>query len=262
MAGKSARAETVPGRAHPRKPRDKLAPVPDGPFQPHLSWTGDRTLRIALGDDASLETHTRVRSAFLRLRDSGLPSLRDITPAYATLLLTFALEALDPERVEERVRRVLAAPEDDAVLPPVRLHELPVCYDADCAPDLDDVARSAGLSRDEVVARHAGADYVVHFIGFTPGFPYLGGLPSRLSTPRLERPRVRVPAGSVAIAGSQTGIYPHATPGGWRLIGRTPVALFDPTGEPPALLAMGDRVRFVSVTHEQFERLWSGSAPP
>ena len=124
--------------------------------------------------------------------------------------------------------------------------EIPACYGAAYGPDLEDVARHAGLSPERVVELHTAADYEVAFVGFATCFPYLAGLPPAIATPRLSAPRKLVPAGSVAIGGSQAGIYPLASPGGWRLIGRTPLRLFDPHGQPPALLRMGDRVRFVA----------------
>ncbi|MDN0074862.1 5-oxoprolinase subunit PxpB [Crenobacter sp. SG2303] len=132
---------------------------------------------------------------------------------------------------------------------PPHSHEvrIPVVYGGDAGPDLPDVAHHAKLSPDEVIARHAGADYLVYFLGFQPGFAYLGGLPEELATPRLAEPRLSVPAGSVGIGGCQTGIYPAVTPGGWNLIGRSTVRLFDPSASPPTLLQPGDRVRFVPV---------------
>jgi allophanate hydrolase subunit 1 len=133
--------------------------------------------------------------------------------------------------------------------------EIPVCYGGEHGPDLDAVAAHAGLSRDEVVARHAGAGYTVAMLGFAPGFPYLLGLDPALHVPRRANPRTRVPSGSVAIGGAQTGIYPRELPGGWHLIGRTPRALFDPARNPPCLLAPGDRVRFRTITADEFAPL-------
>jgi inhibitor of KinA len=134
--------------------------------------------------------------------------------------------------------------------------EIPVCYEPAYAPDLEDVATRTGLSADEVVARHIGGNHRVLMMGFAPGFPYLGGLDLRLAAvPRRATPRARVDAGSVAIANGQTSIYPFATPGGWNLIGRTPVALFDPLRAQPALLQAGDRVRFVAISAREYERL-------
>ena len=132
---------------------------------------------------------------------------------------------------------------------------IPVCYDRRCAPDLDELAQLHALSPGEVASAHSAVLYSVGYVGFTPGFAYLHGLPARLASPRLSTPRPRVPAGSVGIAGTQTGIYPSATPGGWRLIGRTPVRMFDAARSPPARLAMGDTVRFAPITFEQFEEM-------
>jgi KipI family sensor histidine kinase inhibitor len=130
-----------------------------------------------------------------------------------------------------------------------------VCYGGESGPDLDAVAEHAGLSRDDVIARHAAAEYTVAMLGFAPGFPYLLGLDRALQVPRRPSPRTRVPAGSVAIGGAQTGIYPRELPGGWHLIGRTPLVLFDPAREPPCLLAPGDRVRFREIEAGEFARL-------
>jgi KipI family sensor histidine kinase inhibitor len=140
----------------------------------------------------------------------------------------------------------------DAVSEAVRTVEIPVWYGGEAGPDLAGVAAAAGLDEQGVVGLHAGADYVVFMLGFMPGFPYLGGLPARIATPRLATPRTAVPAGSVGIAGAQTGIYPTESPGGWRLVGRTPVRLFDARLSPPALLGPGDHVRFVPVTRSDY----------
>lgn len=148
-----------------------------------------------------------------------------------------------------------------AMRPPAgRIVEIPVCYGGECGPDLAEVAARAGLSAEEAAWRHAAAEYTVGAIGFSPGFPYLEGLPEELAAPRRAMPRTRVPAGSVGIAGRQTCIYPFATPGGWRLIGRTPLILFDPDRMPPSLLRPGDRVRFVAIDEARF-RSWKRVGP-
>jgi inhibitor of KinA len=167
------------------------------------------------------------------------------------VLLAFGADVDDGAR--DAALAALATPAAAPAMP--REVELEVCYEPDLAPDLADVARRCGVSPDEVVALHAGAEYVVQCLGFAPGFPYLTGLPERLRVPRHDAPRPRVPAGSVAIAGAQAGVYPCETPGGWRVLGRTPRRLFDPGAEPPALLAPGDRVRFVPVSRGRFDRL-------
>lgn len=223
------------------------------PVNPTLSWASDRCLRVVVGSDPSVETHRRVRAAMASLNAAAIPGVLDITPAYATLLLTFDLAALDPALAQTRVSGALGALESAPGADVPRTVEVPVCYEGECAPDLESVAAHCKLSPGQVAALHSGAEYLVHFIGFTPGFPYLGGLPAALSVPRLEKPRTRVPAGSVAIGGDQTGIYPHATPGGWRLIGRTPLRLFDPARANPSLLELGDRVRLVPIGLDEFK---------
>jgi KipI family sensor histidine kinase inhibitor len=178
----------------------------------------------------------------------GRPGVRETVPAYASLLVFY-----DPEEVtEDQVRAWLAEPQP-STLPEGRLHEVPVVYGGEFGPDLPEVARWAGISEAEVVRLHAGAEYLVYMLGFSPGFPYLGSVPEAIAVPRLPQPRPRVPAGSVAVAGLQTGIYPSSTPGGWRILGRTPVRPFDPTREPPARFEVGDRVRFVPVERADWD---------
>jgi len=140
-------------------------------------------------------------------------------------------------------------------LPQPRKVEIPVCYGGDYGPDLNDVSSIHGMTPEQVIALHSSSSYLVYFLGFVPGFAYLGGLPEALVTPRLATPRRKVPPGSVGIAGSQTGVYPFATPGGWRLLGRTPVSVFRPDRTELSLLSIGDRVRFTPISLEQFAAL-------
>lgn len=209
----------------------------------------DRSLLVSFGTAVSPEAHRLV----LRLTRAleGRRGILNLHPAYASVLIDF-----DPRRhtsleIEALVRERMESA-SEAGQEPARLVEIPVCYGAEYGPDLEDVARHANLSPLRVVELHTAAEYEVAFVGFATCFPYLSGLPPALATPRLPAPRQRVPAGSVALGGSQAGIYPLASPGGWRLIGRTPRRLFDPEGEPPALLRMGDRVRFVAVAEGRF----------
>jgi len=204
----------------------------------------DRSLLLVFDDRISLAAHRDV----LRLT----PLLRPVTgvtnvhPAYASILIDF-----DPRvvrhRAMERTARDLFVQAVTAPIPEARTVEIPVVYGGAGGPDLESVAKLTGHTPEEVAATHSGADYLVYFLGFSPGFPYLGGLPESIAVPRLETPRTRVPAGSVAIGGSQTGVYPLASPGGWRIIGRTPLRLFDPQTDPPTLLQMGDHVKFVPI---------------
>ena len=188
-----------------------------------------------------LESAERAQELAASLHRQPVPGLLECVPGLRSLLVELDPSAADPARVARDIARRLAGPA--APRPPGRVHAIPVVYDG---PDLDEVAAITGLSADEVVARHAATELRVLFCGFAPGFAYLGDLPRDLRVDRLATPRARVPAGSVAIAGPMSGIYPAVLPGGWRLIGRTEVVLFDPRGHPPALLLPGDRVRFAA----------------
>jgi len=203
----------------------------------------DRSLLVSFGSEISLEAHRRVLHllAGLERRPAGLLNLH---PAFASVLIDFDPRRLSHVQVEALVReRMAAAPLQPQASP--RAIDIPVRYGGDAGPDLAEVARHTGLAPERVIELHASAGYLVYFLGFAPGFPYLGGMPAELATPRLPAPRKHVPAGSVAIGGSQTGIYSVDSPGGWRIIGRTYLRLFNPESTPPALLSAGDRVHFI-----------------
>jgi KipI family sensor histidine kinase inhibitor len=205
----------------------------------------DRSLLVSFGDELSFDTHldvVRLTRCLQGVRSGTL----NLHPAYTSVLVDFDPRLRSHAEVEALVREHLA-PHPDAPPPEPRRIEIPVHYGGENGPDLGDVARHAGLTEKRVVELHAAAEYLVYFVGFATCFPYLGGLPPELATPRLGAPRKQVPEGSVAIGGAQAGIYPLASPGGWRLIGRTHLKLFDPSASPPPLLRMGDRVRFVPV---------------
>jgi inhibitor of KinA len=204
----------------------------------------DRSLSISFGDAISWETHQSVRGA-VRCLD-GVRGILNLHPAYTSVLVDFDPHLYDHAEAAALVRQYLDAHRHEDP-PPARLVEIPVHYGGESGPDLPDVARHTGFSPERVVELFASAEYIVYFVGFSTCFPYLGGLPPELATPRLSAPRKNVPVGSVAIGGPQAGIYPLASPGGWRLIGRTGLRLFDPAGTPPPLLRMGDRVKFIEV---------------
>ena len=223
----------------------------------------DHSMLVKVGAGISVEAHRRVRGVFEALRRSPLPGVANLHPAYASVLISYDPAAVGRDDLRARVaERVRAAAGLEVGAPPV--YEIPVVYGGDCGPDLAAVAAHCGLPADEVARRHAAGEYYVAFLGFSPGFPYLGGLPAEITAPRRATPRTRVEAGSVAIGGSQAGVYPLASPGGWQVIGRTPLALFDPRRRPPALLELGDRVRFVAVTEAGFaaDSGVAGTAPP
>ena len=203
----------------------------------------DRSLLVAFGESISVETHRRVSHLTRALE--GLRGILNLHPAYASLLVEFDPRLRDHEQIEALVRERAGDDAAGSQGEEARLVEIPVRYGGEFGPDLTDVARHTGLTPERVIEMHAGAEYLVYFLGFAPGFAYLGGLPDELATPRLSAPRKRVPTGSVAIGGNQTGVYPIESPGGWRIIGHTDAKLFDPSAAEPVLLRMGDRLRFV-----------------
>ena len=204
----------------------------------------DRSVLVTFGGAISGEAHRQVSLLCRRL--AGVRGLLNLHPAFASVLIDFdprlrshaAIEALVHERLEAEAEPAAG------VLEAARVVEIPVKYGGEEGPDLEDVARHCGMDPARVVELHSSAEYVVYFVGFSTCFPYLGGLPEALATPRLGAPRKHVPEGSVAIGGSQAGVYPLASPGGWRLIGRTSLRLFDRQASPPGLLRMDDRVKF------------------
>lgn len=215
-------------------------------------------------EQAPSETLNAVLAAQSAISAAQIPGVVEIAPAYTTIALFFdPVRALEAGASSENIfgwieQRILGALADGKKLETdpgeIRLVQIPVCYEAEFAIDLEHVARHAGIDWKEVVDLHCGVEYRVHCVGFTPGFPFLGGLPYKIATPRRDIPRKEIPAGSVGIGGKQTGIYPIKSPGGWNIIGRTPLRLFDPQKDPPALLRAGDRVRFNSITREEFEK--------
>jgi KipI family sensor histidine kinase inhibitor len=211
-------------------------------FSPRVLPVGDRALTVQVGDRLDEARVGRVRTLDARLLDRGLDGVLETVPTYASLLVVY-----DRARISfaELSRALLALATDlDAATVPGRLVEIPVRYDGE---DLDEVASTCGMTREEVVARHSGRDYSALMLGFSPGFAYMGFVEEALRLPRRRTPRTRVPAGSVAIAGAQTGVYPRSLPGGWNLLGRTTERLFDATTAEPSRLLPGDRVRFVPI---------------
>jgi len=204
----------------------------------------DRSLRVSFGAAIDPAASHRVLRFLRRLDAARIDGIVDASPAYASVLIRLDPVRLDHAAAAAHIRRLLADL-DDEPLPQPRLVTIPARYGGADGPDLDDLARGAGLSTAEVVRLHSSTLYTVHFLGFTPGFAYMGTVPATIAAARLESPRRSVPAGSVGIAGAQTGVYPCATPGGWRLIARTELRLFDPERRPMSLLGIGDQVRFV-----------------
>ena len=222
--------------------------------RPRFLSGGDRALVIEFGDAIDPELNRRVRRLLLAIQEAELPELVEMVPTYRSLLVYYEPRQISPEELRAKLE-VLAQKTEASELPEPKVTEVPTVYGGEYGRDLDFVAKHNGLSPEEVIRLHAGKAYLIYMLGFMPGFAYLGGMSPRIAAPRLPTPRVKIPAGSVGIAGNQTGIYPAESPGGWRLIGRTPMELFHPEKEPPALLQMGNHVKFVQITAQEFNRM-------
>lgn len=229
-------------------------------FTPRVVPAGDSAQMLELAEDLDPDANAVARRVAATVRSARLEGITDVVAAIVTVTVHF--EAIDAaqatarrEAVSNLLLAALARAGEDVEERERAPIEIPVCYEAAYAPDLAAVAMATGLTPEEVVRLHLASLHRVLMIGFTPGFPYIGGLDARLAVPRRATPRARLEAGSVAIANEQTSIYPFATPGGWNLIGRTPLRLFDPARNPPSLLQEGDRVVFVPIPAQEFARL-------
>jgi inhibitor of KinA len=211
----------------------------------------DQTLLIYLGEEIGAAAHERVARLVSLLQGEPAKWLRNIQPAYCSLLITFDSAAVDHAEVQAKISELEKRAKKIPAAKP-RLVEVPVCYGGEFGPDLEWVADQCGLTAEKVVELHISPTYHAYFLGFVPGFAYLGDLAEEIAVPRLETPRKEVAAGSVGIAGRQSAIYPFATPGGWRLIGRTPLEIFRREREPMGLIAIGDQVKFRPITRAEF----------
>ncbi len=214
----------------------------------------DQAVLVYLGEEIGLAAHDRVLQLLQALLDKPPLWLRNVQPSYSSLLVTFDLALVDHDEVQTSLRK-LEQRAQAIRLPKPRTVEIPVCYGGEFGPDLNDVAKMHGLKPSKVIQIHSSQTYHAYFLGFAPGFAYLGDLAEEIATPRLESPRKVVPVGSVAIAGRQTAVYPVSTPGGWRLIGRTPLLLFRTNRKPMELISIRDQVRFRPITREEFVKL-------
>lgn len=242
-------------------------------FQP----LGDQAVVVQFGTAMSLEAYQQVRHVAAMLDKQPIPGMVEYIPAYTTITIFYNPQVLydwyqrqgAKERKQDadslyhiccnliREQLMHAKQESEGA---ERTIGIPVCYGGELGPDLGDVAQVNQLTEQEVIDIHAGGDYLIYMIGFAPGFPYIGGMSERIATPRRKSPRLSIPSGSVGIAGKQTGIYPMETPGGWQIIGRTPLRLFRPEDDPPSLLQAGDRVRFYPISYDEFLAFEEGSS--
>lgn len=221
---------------------------------------GDTGLLVSFEQRIAQSVGAAVAALNTRVAAAAIPGVVETVPAFASLLIFYDPLVTEYDAVAAAVQKLAQVPDSDTAAEEGRLVEIPVCYGGIFGPDLPFVAEHAGLTEKEVIELHAGREYRIYMLGFLPGFPYLGGLDERLFTPRLAAPRTAIPAGSVGIGGEQTGVYPIASPGGWQLIGRTPLKLFDPSsGRLP--YAAGDRIRFCPITQDEFDAIARKEGP-
>ncbi len=223
---------------------------------PSCKYVGDRGILVEFSPEISYEVNEKVRGLDYALQEEGLPGIEEIIPTYRSLLILFDPCSVKREEIMSEIEST-AESMQSIKFPDPRIVEIPVKYGGEFGPDLEFVASYNNLNKSEVIDIHTGGEYRVYMLGFTPGFPYLGGMSEEIATPRLDSPREKIAGGSVGIAGDQTGIYPISSPGGWRLIGRTPLDLFSPEREEPFLLQVGDILHFNSISEGKFNEIRS-----
>jgi inhibitor of KinA len=232
---------------------------------------GDGALLVEFGTSISPRIHKKVKSLTNYLDKNSFPGMIEYVAAFTSVTVFYdpvtILQSTNEKKenktageIVDRLLREIIGKLDGTDHTVSRVVEIPVCYGGEFGPDLEFVARHNKLSPEKVIEIHTGGEYLVYMIGFAPGFPYLGGMSERIATPRRQSPRTSIPAGSVGIAGMQTGAYPISTPGGWQLIGRTPTALFRPQENPPSLLNAGDTVKFYSISNEEYQAMRGNEA--
>lgn len=215
---------------------------------------GDRALVIEFGDIIEEQTNSKIRSFTLAMEREGIEGIIEIIPTYRSLMVIYEPMTIGLDELINKMKAI-EAKMDELKLQEAKVIEIPTLYGGEYGPDISFVAEHNNISIDEVIKTHTSSEYLIYMIGFTPGFPYLGGMDDKIATPRLQVPRTKIPAGSVGIAGKQTGIYPIESPGGWQLIGRTPVRLYDPYRKEPVLLNAGDYIKFVPIDENEYKRI-------
>ncbi|MCI7129649.1 MAG: 5-oxoprolinase subunit PxpB [Lachnospiraceae bacterium] len=215
---------------------------------------GDSSILIQFGNAIDPDINAKIAATVQLMKEQHIEGVVDIIPAFCSLLINYDPRVISYDEMKIRMEKILSV-EIEAGARKKKVFEIPVCYGGEFGPDLAMIAEHAGLSEQEVIDIHTSTDYLIYMLGFLPGFTYLGGLDERIHTPRLANPRIRIPAGSVGIGGSQTGIYPMDSPGGWQLMGMTPVKTYDPEREVPILVEAGDYIRFVPIERPEYDRI-------
>lgn len=216
--------------------------------------SGDCAVCVEFGNEISPEINRKIRAFKIAVEKQKIEGVIETIPTYRSLLVLYQPEVIRFQDLTEKFDGIMDSM-DNIQIPPPSVIEIPVCYGGEMGPDLENVAAHNGITPEEVIRIHTSEDYLIYMLGFIAGFPYLGGMSKKIATPRLKSPRVKIEGGSVGIAGEQTGIYPVASPGGWQLIGRTPLKLYDADREKPVLLESGQYIRFRSVSREEYEQI-------
>lgn len=222
-----------------------------------IRYCGDCAVTVVFPQEISPAVNAAVCGFAARFSQMGLPGISELVPTYSAVTIHFDPILLDMDKLEAAIHQAAEA-QDEAAGAEGETVVIPVVYGGEYGPDLENVCAHNGLTPDEVIAIHSGREYLIYMLGFTPGFPYMGGMDERIATPRLKTPRTAIPAGSVGIAGAQTGVYPIQSPGGWQLIGRTPYKLFDMDRAEPFLLKAGQKVIFKPITEEEYKAIEGG----
>lgn len=216
--------------------------------------SGDGAITVEFGNTISVEVNSKVRVLADAIAFEGFEGLIEVVPTYRSLTIHYDPLVISYDKAVEIIKNI-EQKSGGFFKQRSYIVEIPVCYDDEFAPDLSFVATYNNMSVEDVIKKHISNDYLIYMIGFTPGFPYLGGMDTSIATPRLEKPRIKIEAGSVGIAGEQTGIYPVDSPGGWRIIGKTPIKIYDKDSERPVQLDMGDYIRFIPIDKIEFDKI-------
>lgn len=220
----------------------------------NILTAGDSSILIEFGKEISPEINRKIKATVQLMKEQHIEGVVDVIPAFCSLLINYDPRVISYDEIRKRMQNLVKVDAKSGE-EKKKIYEIPVCYGGEYGPDIENIAANAGLSVEEVIKIHSSRDYLIYMLGFLPGFCYLGGLDERIHTPRLANPRMKINAGSVGIGGSQTGIYPLDSPGGWQLMGMTPVKTYDPDREVPILVEAGDYIRFVPIDEDEYKRI-------